>query len=113
MHETNLGGFMQHRQSSESHTHVVRAERWLKEVEPELTSVQVEAHQESPFLHSTVIRAKVGHKWLIVKKKATSLGEAVKMAGDTLIRQARKLKQQRVKSRNRKKNFNKYDFYAV
>jgi len=104
---------MQHRQSSESHTHLVRAERWLKEVEPDLDSVQVEAHQESPLIHSTVIRAKVGHKWLIVKKKASSLGEAVKMAGETLIRQARKLKQQRVKARHRKKQIHKYDFYAV
>ncbi|PIP94451.1 MAG: hypothetical protein COW00_16615 [Bdellovibrio sp. CG12_big_fil_rev_8_21_14_0_65_39_13] len=105
---------MQHRQSSESHTHLLRAERWLKEVEPELTSVQVEAHQESPFLHSTVIRAKIGRKWLVVKKRAESIGEAVKMASETLIRQARKLKQQRVKSRRKNMSYKYNDeFLAV
>ncbi|GAB4018306.1 MAG: hypothetical protein Fur0010_19470 [Bdellovibrio sp.] len=77
----------------QSSINLERAERWLKEEEPSLQSVKVQGGQEGPHRHYTIVRAKVGRKWLVVKKHAESLGEAMKLACDALLYRAHKAKQ--------------------
>ena len=74
-----------------------RAQRWLKEEGHNLKSVVVKGGQEGPRRHYSIVRAKVGRKWLTVRKSAETLGEAVKSACETLLQRAEKVRQRSVR----------------